>query len=292
MDWMRAKNILLVAFLLLNLFLGYRIWGSEILPGYNRPFTPEQVEEVKERLLQARVTLESEIPAAAPSLPFLMLSYPTASKEALFRLFFPGVTDISAAELGRPGPVVYSRRREQLIVDDTGVIYYLVSAERVPGARVDPSRALALAERFILAHGGFPPSARLDFVQYDPQHGRYAVEYGQHHDGYPIFGGRISVGVGPSGVESFSRTWFSPRGYSGQSKPVIPAIEALLRLVNYLDPREQQAIEEIKLGYYSPDYPAVQWQAVPVWRVRTRRGSTYYINAYTGELERGVVFQP
>ncbi|MGB9809142.1 MAG: two-component system regulatory protein YycI, partial [Caldanaerobacter sp.] len=63
-------------------------------------------------------------------------------------------------------------------------------------------------------------------------------------------------------------------------------IFAVLELVKikaegiYLD------IEDVKLGYYFNWPNAVKGEAVPVWRVITNKG-TYYINAYTGNLEKG-----
>ncbi|WP_054958332.1 two-component system regulatory protein YycI [Paenibacillus dakarensis] len=75
MDWGRAKNVLIYAFLLLNLVLGYQLWidyreqaGSN--PGFNS--LPENTQRIME---ENRIQVLSPIPSGTPQLPKIAFSY-------------------------------------------------------------------------------------------------------------------------------------------------------------------------------------------------------------------------
>jgi regulatory protein YycI of two-component signal transduction system YycFG len=68
MDWGRAKTILILSFLFLNIMLGYEFWSSKInlLEAEAEPV--ETIEEVNRLMLSKGIRLQTEIPKEAPSL--------------------------------------------------------------------------------------------------------------------------------------------------------------------------------------------------------------------------------
>ena len=103
--------------------------------------------------------------------------------------------------------------------------------------------------------------------------------------------------MGSAGVEAlvaeegikflWQRPW-SPSVLPVKKKAIIPATEALLRLgcrPGGHKGGERLTIAEITLGYYNKLYDAREWEAVPVWALRTDQDQWYYINAFTGEQE-------
>jgi hypothetical protein len=60
-----------------------------------------------------------------------------------------------------------------------------------------------------------------------------------------------------------------------------------LRLIDaYKGGALETGIIDFSLGYYSQEYDAERWEIPPVWRIRLDNGEVYYINAFTGNLER------
>lgn len=70
---------------------------------------------------------------------------------------------------------------------------------------------------------------------------------------------------------------------------VIPATEALLRMVEVLGPSTRPVrITKVDLGFYSCEYDAEKWEVPPVWRFLFENGESCFINAFTGNLEREI----
>jgi regulatory protein YycI of two-component signal transduction system YycFG len=68
MDWSRAKTILILAFLSLNVILSYQLWVSRLDPSNFAAGTPGVAEEL-DRLLQSKnIRLQGEIPKEVPKL--------------------------------------------------------------------------------------------------------------------------------------------------------------------------------------------------------------------------------
>jgi regulatory protein YycI of two-component signal transduction system YycFG len=67
MDWSRAKSLLIIAFLVLNLLLGYQLWMDELnLTIFSKQAS--QREELNRLLTSKDIRLACEIPAKTPAL--------------------------------------------------------------------------------------------------------------------------------------------------------------------------------------------------------------------------------
>lgn len=75
MDWGRAKNVLIYAFLLLNLVLGYQLWMDyREQAGSNPDFT--SLSENTQRIMEEnRIQVLSSIPSETPQLPKIAYTY-------------------------------------------------------------------------------------------------------------------------------------------------------------------------------------------------------------------------
>lgn len=278
----------MTAFTLVNAFLAYQLWGgSGRLAGALVPSLPAQLQEVRDRLAAGNIQLASPIPTAVPPLTFLRVKRPELDRERLIKDFFADRSDLV---IQNEGQVFVARSRsEDIKISPRGTMVYRNQglSAAAPEGGFDRGAARQKAEEFLREHYGLPADARLDFVNAIGDGSRYKVEYVQQREGLPVFSGRISLTLSSGGIEQMKIDWLTFQGASSPAKKVIPATEALLRLAGHLEAQNKQGVifESVQLGYYSPPYDAEEWDILPVWRVRTDSGETYYINAFTGELE-------
>lgn len=304
MDWARAKRILIVAFLGVNLLLGYRLWTGPAAPGSSLySVTPREVREVSAQLRERGVVLAAEIPRRARPLPLLTVSNPPVDPARIVAQFLGP----EAEAVQQDGVWLGLTGREAVVVYPGGEVFYrrLPSPETGSGGVLPPAgpgtgghvgvgqaggdraagadRAVELARAFWGQHGGLPAGADLDYrVPVGP--GRYLVVFTGQAVGHRFFGSRAAAVVGPGGVEEAYGAFPVPHKPSGSSRPILPATEALLRAAPLLV-EKGAVVMGVEEGFYSPVYDAREWEAVPVWRILLGSGSVLYVNAYTGAVE-------
>ncbi|MEW6546816.1 MAG: hypothetical protein AB1446_07875 [Bacillota bacterium] len=301
MDWPRAKNILIIAFLGVNLLLGYRLWAGPATPNASLyRVTAREVREVTAQLRERGVVLAAEIPRRARPLPLLTVSNPQPDPAALAARFLG-----AGAKVVAQGEVWVGRKgQEAVVIYPGGEVFYrrlpASSAGAAPGSLApagaaagspaatgggepDATRAVQLAREFWAQRGGLPAGGELDY-RTPVGGGRYLVVFTCKTAGHRFFGSRAMALVGPHGVEEAYAAWPVPEKPSGSARPILPATEALVRAVPFLV-KKGAVVVQVEAGFYSPVYDAREWEAVPVWRVRLGSGTVLYVNAYTGELE-------
>jgi len=298
-DWPQARSILLVAFMLVNLLLGYSIWGpSGVFPELTGLPHREQDNQIRLTLIERGFELASPLPVTPERLPFLLVEYrptlvidhftnelfgtPSFLDTELRRSLFDGsqgwaepiydpVSQVISYQLGATGAAAKSWRLE--------------NKEQVQNEVVDYLRTQHILPKDAEFHGIYPK----------PNSGNYIVEYFPRFQTYPVFSGYLRVEVSSNGIETISKFWAQPLRYKDdQHKAVRPAAEALLRLVGHLERtgNRRRVISDIRLGYYAgraliPLQPEAinRWDTVPVWRIQLDTGDVYYINAFNGEFE-------
>ncbi len=301
MDWPRARAILLAAFTVVNLILGYAIWAPDgaFLSG-TAASRQQQIDLVRSTLAQYGLVLPASvyIPDTPEPMRFLHVEYRTTP-------IFPSYTpEFSGASPGHQSNSVHLGMEQLLdhlkpVIDsDTQAVVYRpgatgLAARPVRGA--DRAEVQRTVERYLRDVGLMPPSSVLSAIWEDPDTGHVILKYVPLYDGYPVFSGYLSVETSPRGIETIEQFWVQPRGYTNTPpKAVRPAHEALLRLAGRLepDPDRQRVIIRIELGYYASKSFTVNqadaingWDTVPVWSITLDTGEVYYINAFNGEWE-------
>ena len=71
MDWSKTKTILIWAFLMLDVFLGYQVYATR--GGYLQSPQASQAEkwEMRDYLSQHNITLDAEVPTETPDMTLL-----------------------------------------------------------------------------------------------------------------------------------------------------------------------------------------------------------------------------
>ena len=90
MDLSRVKTLLIIAFLGLNLFLGYKLWFGRLSPGQGSVLSSSQVEEARQLLSEKGFELQAAIPRQIPQLSLLTVSRRQKEPADWLQLFFAG----------------------------------------------------------------------------------------------------------------------------------------------------------------------------------------------------------
>lgn len=107
MDWGRAKTILLLSFLFLNIILGYQLWTREMKEVELAVDTDEIIEETNRLLIARNIQTPNGIPKEAPKL-----------KEITFRLSDAYKSDVMRT---LPTPIHFSQFMEKLLPREQAV---------------------------------------------------------------------------------------------------------------------------------------------------------------------------
>ncbi|MDI3298787.1 MAG: two-component system regulatory protein YycI [Bacillota bacterium] len=300
MDWAKARLWLILLFAALDVYLlvqvraeqaAWRSWAW-VPPGVANSASSGQA--AVRQLAEAGVLLETDLPASAPSLPLWTVRAQPADGTTLARRLFGADGWTAEPWPGSPGSYTYVDRKApqvRLSVLREGPVDYQEPAGS--GGAPAPEAARQLADAF-LRRLGWPPGGELAYDGLDPaprEGSGLVVHYVEMFQGRPLFGGYAAVEVRAGEVTHLEGVWLEVSGRGGSSRPVMPAEEALLRLAadRGANPAQPLRVREVRLGYYSPFYrvyEANRWDVAPVWRVRLADGSVFYVNAYTGLLEK------
>ena len=294
MDWPRAKTMLIVCFLVLNLVLAFNLYIEPILTGDADNISPERFESIINVLRQNNVEIEVAVPRNAPRLPFYRVALLPYTVEEIFTLrnglLGPDAAMTSVSAVPRENdPSSFVAESEDIVVTALGYFSYynrgLFLSEASPDMEAEEARDIAAA--FLLSRFGTIDSYSFDNARFIEGMG-YRVEYVQIHDDTPIYPGHIMVLVKPEGVVSIWQLRLNVLSAGGQDKRVVSAADALLSMLSHrltIGETGAMTVREIQLGYYSRVYDTFEsWQAAPVWRIRTDRGD-YFVNAHSGIIE-------
>ena len=161
MNWRRAITILIVSFIVLNLFLGFNLWSKK-RPTVEFTLTSDEESEIKHYLNQKGVKLKSEVPKEGKAQALLEIGFEEINEEKVVGKFL-GKQDqvtISHTQDGRS----YTLDNRQLIITDNGFITYFDNEEKIIFPQLTKEQAEKEAVNFIKNHGGMPEQAVLSSV--------------------------------------------------------------------------------------------------------------------------------
>lgn len=283
MNLSRAKTILICAFLGLNLFLCYHLFGEELQNMTRRAVPASELRNVEEQLAQNGYLLETEVDRSIKKSAFLTV---TPSREVAARLRKRFAAVESAADSG--GFRFYEGPGAQIKVYPGGA----VRVDLIPGeallegvASKDDQELASTVERFLQDYGLVPAPLRFDYLLRSGE--KICLHYVQVFEEMPLYSGYLKAFLENNRLKAIEIYWLEPgTPLQEREMEVIPVTEALLRLVEVLGPSPQpRRIIKAELGFYSCAYDAEMWEVPPVWRFLFENKESYFINAVTGNLE-------
>lgn len=300
MDWLRAKLILIAAFVCVDAFLVWQV-SRLTVPLLYLQMTGAGVSRPTRVSARVGVYLmgEAEGPAPVPqSAPRLRVATVGVERRALALL---GPRYSCEHVLGPLGPLYASDCRSPggAELRQLGGALVFTSPVRVAGAE-SASAARRAADGIVRLVD--PVGAGNPVVgPWDPTTRGRAVSYLEVYDGVPLFVGTWTVSVGATGITA-TRFWVRVLGTLPPDQPLISPDQALTEAAAAYGagPARPLTVEgPVLFGYYYPlrQPPAAPsagggapvrrvWELVPVWRIRTAEGRCLYVNAYNGQPEQ------
>jgi regulatory protein YycI of two-component signal transduction system YycFG len=252
-DWSRAKTILILSFLFLDLFLAYQLWGEkkQAVLGEISQF---QIDELEQRLKDAKIAY-GNIPTETPKMHYISIA-PEMHLEQEYQGFAKTVKwegDQVIIRFNRSIPLNHSMPEEE-------------------------------RDRVIKEGKRIPAIEDYDFDPYLSQESEWV--YNQRIKGYPIFNSLLILSIDQSGWSGYKQSHYQSLE-QGVTRKVVSAYTALAVLLENGILTEGEKVESIELGYFvEKNYDTeVKW-LVPVWRVIHTNG-IHYVNGFTGTMIEG-----
>ncbi len=285
MDLSKAKTVFIIAFLALNIYLAYQIWvGQEFVLSY-AAVSSEEVEQVMDLLAENNYLLATSLPQQTQKMSLFSVRAPAPDKEKYLQAFFTEEEKNVLMRRENNGEIVYTYQGRILVFHDKGQVIFRSLGRPEEVSPLPLEELKQQAEEFLDQAGLLPADAEFDAI-YPAGAGEQAVRFYQVYEGIPLYASYINIYYLGNYLSKAEFYWLTPLGFSGESRLVIPASQALFYFLEARGPAvELVEIIEITLGYYSREYEAEKWEVVPVWRIVTDTKEVIHINAFSGEKE-------
>ncbi len=281
MDLTRAKTALILAFLALNLYLGYQLWYSTENYLSYLTVTSGEVEEVLGQLEEYNYHLSVPLPRQSYTMSLLSVQARDLDHEELVQALFAGG---EPAVQEQEGETVYTGQEGTLVFPGKGRALYTREGP-AEDSQPEGQELQSRGEEFLEEKGLLLPGANFGGLYPGPGD-RMRALYFQAYEGFSLYTSFLELHFQGDQVAGFEIYWLEPLEYSGESRYVLPATQALRRFLELAGPAAApEEITGLSLGYFSRDYDAQRWDVVPVWRITGASGWVVYINAFSGEEE-------
>ena len=279
MDWARVKTILIIAFLFTNIFLIYNIYNEYRYSS----IIQQRVDEVIEIISQKGVKVNTDIPEDSFIQGTLTVRYREFSPQQLAsslldnRDLTPVKKDMSTIFMGKHKKLEIKNNKE--------IIYLDLDLKNDLRGNLSPEDAVSMSRNFLKKTGLYTPSMTLDRIV--PIEKGYSITFAQEYKGLLLEISFVDIEVTPRGVYSMHMLWLEPVGMEKGRRKIIPAAEALLKVVSRKEvlKKDSAEVESIRLVYYFNWEGAKEGEAFPAWKIKVD-GKDYYINALTGQFEK------
>ena len=289
MDWSKAKNVLIVAFIITNLLLVYVIQKDSINNERFQLANDDYIQNVESFLSDNGIKLDVEIQNKSITLPMLMVRYKTFDIKEIAKTFLGEDYNIINDNIYQSGKKRIERisNKKFVYTDSSNVLSnYPLSEEEVT----------EISKDFLKKHNLMSEDLKLQQIYLgavDENSGvpLYKLVYNQVYKNQFLAESYINVYIRHDLVVGLEVMLLEYEKTQGGSQRVIPATEAILRKMNDIlsdnEDGEDIVISSLELGYYfnTNDIDLTTWETIasgtafPSWKIVLSNGKTYYTEA-------------
>lgn len=272
MNWSKAKTILIICFLVLNVILGYFLYTAKYDDNYLED--EELVYQAENILEDNNIKVNATIPRDIYSLKPLLVEYENKSMEDLNIRFFRGNGEIK--KYNEDYYIFY--KQEEVIKDSNNSLVYINNDLLDKKAKmISEEEAKEKALEFLKEKGFVVDDIKLEKI--NKIHDRYELYYSKVFNNIYIENAHTKIILSSEGVEYLERVWLNV-SREGEIKIYLQsAAKALLELIGN-EKAHYTSIESIDLCYffdveedlYIPDIDVKKGRAMPAWRVLLDNG--------------------
>ena len=287
MNWSRAKTILIVVFLIADIFLFHVTYKGNV-----ETTNTNSKSEIAMHLKEQGIKIESIIPDKGISCSLLSVKYKYFDENEALKTFFDSAqnVDIKRDDL----KTVINSDGKLLEMKNNGEVLYLdKSMTKAEGEVLNERQALNKVEEFLdklnININELYSSSKI------VEDGYIKMKYTQGYKNMFLDNTYIEIKASNKGVTYLKMLWFESIKNGKTKKEVISPAKALMKLSEVFgDTEKTLTVEEISQGYlFSFNIEQVEkfgvktveeGTAIPVWRIKTNM-DYIYINAYNGTVE-------
>lgn len=277
MDWIKSKNILILALIFTNLALFILSGGLEKIVVRDQLEDP-LAESVSTLLAQRGIKINAVLPANEETIHAIDLEYDVVDVKALAdKLFDKKYNEEQGLYLGEKGDLLVVALERELR-------YEWPKARWPKNEPLEEDKAWQIGEAF-LKKIGFDHEDRMVW-SYMAESDHVILEWHQHFGTYFLEEAFMRVRLSGDQVVSFERRWFDPPIPQEAVYKVISAPKALFHAAEQIAELKVQTpvdIDSLSLGYTLETGSLVtgitSGEASPYWRMRLSDGTTLFIEA-------------
>lgn len=281
MDWSKAKTILIILFLLMNIFLGVNVFNQKIAPVY---FSKEE-ETAREILLKRGVILESDIPKQIMNSRKLTMEAKADFDLEKITLNLLGLKDVGNLASSKG---FIENGNNSIKVENSFTFTY---TDKSPSNYVnlkDAKDVEKFALEFIKKAGITPKGLILDDVE-DTNSNSNSNSYGnskrlvfiREKSNIKLFDSMINILISDKGVHEMTCSLPRPSYDKKDADRIMPAYKVLLQ--NFTKD-SNVIILSVDLGYTmnEEDGDMKNFYERLTWRIKQKDGTVKYFDAVSG----------
>ncbi len=266
-DWSKAKNILIIAFIITNIFLIYSIEKDMFDKDSLEARSERKIKEVVDILEKRSIRVEADIPIEVMALPILDVEYTTY-------------------EIGEVQELFSSQGKITLLNNDK-VLHYKRDIFSRNNINFTEEEANQEAEEFLKKYRF--KSKDVVFWSSKPLGNQYKILFKQEYKGRILEDSYMSLIVTNEGVAEFERMWLKPLKLGTNKMEVMPSSKGLLKFMeDDVSDEEEIVITKVDLVYWLDisQNSFTNWEsvesgtAIPAWRIELENGEVSFIPGF------------
>lgn len=271
MDWNKSKTILIISFIIANIFLFSVVYDYTILGNNYEAIDNEFIQIVKDELKQKNINVQCKIPKDLYSLPLLEVEYKTISiDDTIVKNFlgnnFEVIEDLKKYK-NKDGKILEIKNNKQLVYNLRNPILQANYEKDI----LEKQLQIFLKEKNIQIEGFYKSRE----YQYN---GIYVMIFNEKYDKYFIENTYIKIYFDKNGIYKFETQQAKNIIAKGKIK-VTSAPESLLRLTIDNTIRSKNIIG-IEMCFYTEEeewFKIIKKNADPTWKVYFKDGTFQYL---------------
>ncbi|WP_073026560.1 two-component system regulatory protein YycI [Lutispora thermophila] len=295
MNWSRAKTILIILFLIADIFLFYELYSEDLVR--RNKADQETAKEVIKYLEKQGIWVKCRIPKASLPKKTLTVKYKYIDSKYALGIFFDSPKDV-AIKTYEDRTVLEDKKSYVEINKNGQLIYTNKELLRKKEEPMDEESALKNMKVFLKNIG--IDDDDIYSISKKLENGYYIINCSQSYKGTFLDESHLELLVTKEGIAHMKILWFEVENNGKNKNAIIHPIKALMELAEEMEEKTDEGkkdlvINDISLGYYfDTDIEQVEefdiieveeGTAIPVWKMETNMGNIY-INAYNGTVEK------
>lgn len=276
MNWSRAKTILILAFLVTNIILGYSIYNENEKLKITENLNNQYYEEVIKTLEVKNIKLKTNLPNIREEMQNATVEYQLYQPKIVAGYFFeePQITEIE-------DKVIFQKNSEKLEVINNKELVYVKQVDEKLNEEITPNQAFEIADKFLKQHNFEDLETKK--VHINSQNGRHKLIYTKTINDKLVEESKMEFVVSSQGVLNFDRIWISDVVLKKEIVILEDPIESLLKLLSEDNIENTEIIDLQACYYFGPgkdkliDYKdAKKGEGIPAWRILLSDGRKYF----------------